>query len=268
MQRTIFVSLLLASCLTPFASAGTILFQRPLPNATNNAATYVNGAVGPNRSNYVYRDYSDQGYYFIPGDDFKLKTDAVIDSLTVWGVANAPLTSTAPFDPGSEFDQLNLYMGSPSGDLTWQTDQYTAVRDYYQPGNVNFESQDGLNQSYAIYKITFTGLNIFVPANTLIGFAIYPIPLDPAFNFALHSSVNSLTLASGVSPFDGPDGLVRYFYYNGNVYPAAEFSYSGSVDKFDADANVIITGTAIPEPATFGLLGAGLAAFVYLKRRA
>jgi hypothetical protein len=229
----VLVALALASSL----SAG-ILFERALPTAN------LNDAAGANRSNIAWAP-GDSTY--ILGDDFTLASDSVVDSLSVWEVSNGA-------SPATEFGSLSLYAGADP-DLSLISSIYSSslVSGYqYQGSSGNF---------YDVYKITFSGLNWSVPGGVMYDFGIGATPGTQSSLF-LHGSNAAL---SG-STQDGADGV--FLGFTGPPYTVTYVidSNGNGWDK-SSDINVEIDGSAVPEPATFGLLAIGAGAFLLLRRR-
>ena len=153
------------------ASAGVIL-QFPLPTAN------LNQAAGAARTNASVVEGSFAGSPSVPyivGEDFQLSTTTayVIDSLTVWAIANSP-TSPGPIDTlGQEFSSFSLYTGytADSGTTWHQVSQYNlnstqlnaAPRAYYT-GTTDYET---LNPASVPEPSTFGFLGLGIAALAL-----------------------------------------------------------------------------------------------------
>ena len=229
----VLVALTLASSL----SAG-VIFERALPTAN------LNNAAGADRSNIAWAP-GDSSY--ILGDDFTLASDSVINSFSVWEVSNNG-------SPTTEFGSLSLYAGADPN-LSFISSSYTPslVSGYqYQGSSGNF---------YDVYKITFSGLNLSAAGGVLYDFGIGATPGTESSLF-LHGSNAAL---SG-STQDGADGF--YLGYTGPPYSLFYVidSNGNGWDK-SSDINVEIDGSAVPEPATFGLLAMSAGALLLLRRR-
>ena len=264
--------------LVPSASASTIIFQRGLPSSTN-----VNSAAGANQSNISWGNQSANGTVYLVGDDIDLSQSPVpnstgswsVDSISVFEVANTPIstsTSTTPPAaalPQNEFSSLTLFEGTAYTTLTPISSTYTSQFVQYEPAGVNYEV--GTDGFFPIYEITFSGLNLVVPANADLGFAIDAVPND-SNGFFLHASNAAL---SGTEQ-DGADNFYENYCTNTSVpQGATSAAYCALIDSNgdgwtkSSDINVVVTGapSSIPEPATFGLLGAGILAIVALRKR-
>ena len=233
----VLVALALASSL----SAG-VIFERALPTAN------LNNAAGADRSNIAWAP-GDNTY--ILGDDFTLGSDSVINSLSVWEVSNNG-------SPTTEFGSLSLYAGADDGgvgalSLISSSYLYSLVSGYpYQGSSGAF---------YDVYKITFSGLNLTVAGGALYDFGIGATPGTQSSLF-LHGS----NAARSGSTQDGSDGL--FLGFTGPPYTLAYVidSNGNGWDK-SSDINVEIDGSAVPEPATFGLLAISAGALLFLRRR-
>src|ERR1022692_535734 len=228
--RRVLIVLALASSL----SAG-VIFERALPTAN------LNNAAGADRSNISWAP-GDNTY--ILGDDFTLGSDSVINSLSVWEVSNNG-------SPTTEFGSLSLYVGAdPNISLISSSYTSSLVSGYqYQGSSGTF---------YDVYKITFSGLNLSASGGVLYDFGIGATPGTESSLF-LHGSNAAL---SGPTQ-DGADGF--YLGYTGPPYTLT-YVIDSSVTGWDkgSDINVEIDGSAVPEPATFGLLAISAGASLLL----
>ena len=267
--------LALAIGVSPAASAAAIIFDRGLPNSNN-----VNNAAGANRSNISWLNQVFMGTNFMVGDNIDLSLTPnsagqwLIDSISVWEVANTPVssaTSSSPpagSAPSAEFSSIRLFEGTAYGTLTPISSTYSSQFVRYQPAGLNYQGSSGAY--YPIYEITFSGLNLLVPAGANLGFAIDAVP-NSSNTWAIHASNAAL---SG-TPQQGADNFYE-LYCGSSATPGASSSssYCELIDSngngFDksSDINVQVTGTAVPEPATFGLLGSALfGLMLYLRRK-
>jgi hypothetical protein len=232
----VLVALALASSL----SAG-VIFERALPTAN------LNDAAGANRSNISWGP-GDSSY--ILGDDFTLASDSVINSLSVWEVSNGG-------SPTTEFGSLSLYAGADP-DLAFISSSYLSSL------VSGYQYQGSSGAFYDVYKITFSGLNLTVAGGVLYDFGVGATPGTES-SLSLHASHAAL---SG-STQDGADGF--FFGFSGPPYTLAYVidPAAGEVPLWDkgSDINVEIEGSAVPEPATFGLLSIGAGALLFLRRR-
>ncbi len=201
----------------------------------------------------------------------------------------SPASSTAdPADPpGSEFSSISLYIG-PDGSVggavgTGGLGSAVATlsgasalngassRVCYSgacgAGGVNYESVNSATY-YGIYAITFSGLNIALPGG------VYDFAIG-----ATDISTNTFALL-GSDPADGttlntPNSGFLYFFADGaGGAPKETYQYAsgdgliGNYPNTDTvDSNFIVSGTASPEPSTFGLMVLGFGGLLGLRRR-
>ena len=260
--------------------ADTILLDRGLPNASNASVPYVNNAgqsdtscqpAYPNcRANASWQSGFDSGgNYFLAGDDFSFGTSATVSTITVYEIANNPVSSIADSAPTSEFNSISLFVGPQNGTLSLVSSSYVFQRVSYAPAT---DYQGTLGGFFPIYAITFSLPNTLFSANTLYGFAVDATPntSNPAYCNTTSSCYGLFLAASnaGLSSLSGAteQGADNNFIYYGEASQAAQApSFVGTCNSGDpscggwdkgSDLNVTITGTAIsavPEPQTFGL---------------
>jgi hypothetical protein len=254
------LGVLLSVC--SLAGAAT-LFQRDLPTAGINLAGAARSNIAP-----------------IPpggsvlGDDFTLAAGPgfIVDSITVWIVGNCSIGSTqcaAPTNttPTTEFSSIQLYGGldnGTNGPVSLLSSTYTSTRVQYNGTTDYLSPNNGL--FYPIFQLTFANLGLFIPGGQLYDFAVNGTPIGNN-TFALHSSTAGI---SGGTQ-QGADNLV--LVYSGNPLFVTGQAGAGNFANFTngADVNVLVTGAAIPEPGTIGMLsvGLGMLAFgAYRRRRA
>jgi hypothetical protein len=250
--------------LTAAGAAGAVIFERALPTGPNvNAAT-------PDRSNIKWAPISGAT---VIGDDFQLPFDAVIDSITVWMIAEDPNTT----DPSQELSSIRLYTGTDS-DMTLASSAYSFVPVNYDNAQSYWNAARQVYQP--IFELTFYNLNWAVFANTLYDFAIEGVGTNHLLS--LHASnacdfdpnVGCLsTPGLSVSRQDAPDGAFLEFGSTGPNQLALLFPWYSHPDIHDlwdkaSDLNVRIAAVSdIPEPSTLALLGLGLGGLVYFRRR-
>jgi len=261
--------------------ADTILLDRGLPNASNGSTPYVNDAgqsdtscqpTYPNcRSNVSWQSgFGSGGNYFLAGDDFSFASSATVSTITVYEIANNPVSSIANSAPTSEFSSISLFVGPQSGTLSLVSSSYTFQRVAYAPAT---DYQGAAGAFFPIYAITFSLPDTLFAANTLYGFAVDATPntSNPAFCNSTSSCYGLFLAASnaGLSSLSGAteQGADDNFIYYAEANQAAQApAFAGLCNSGDpscggwdksSDLNVTITGTAIgsvPEPKTFGLL--------------
>jgi hypothetical protein len=229
---------------------------------------------------------------YILGDQFTLSAATnTITSVTVYEVGNAVTTEFGnPGDPpNTEYNGLDLFispdnaatgMGAPVDILTGANLTAAATRVCYGGpcggGGMNFESVDNSSNYFGIYAVTFT-LNVTLGPG-LYDFAVGANPKPNTGNvFALLTSDPN---HSGTSEEDSASlcgttgcGFLYYLPDGAANSPLATYQYQtglGLINNYNngADVNVVINGTAVPEPSSFGFLGLGLAGIVAGVRRA
>jgi hypothetical protein len=264
--------LLTVLAVLPSASGGT-LWTNALPS---------NGNTGYDAAP-LYGSLSDSNLPgapvkpFILGDQFTLSGSSnTINSVTIYEVGNVVTTATGtPGDtPDTEFSTLSLYIG-PDGSATglgsavdtiggaplFSASTQVCYGGACGSGGVNFQSIYTSSVYYAIYAVTFSGLNITLPSG-LYDFAIGATPIGGNTFALLTSDPNN----SGTSEEDSATlcpncGFLYYFYDGTGGAPLATYQYlPGSISGYNngADVNVLISGSSVPEPSTFGLIGLGL----------
>jgi hypothetical protein len=257
----------------------TIIFQRALPNASNGGTTYVNDTATAGRSNVSWiSGAATPGFYFLVGDEFSFSDPGVVDSITVFEVANAAVGQVGT-QPTEEFTSITLYYGSggPSGTgLDMQSSAYSSDLVAYQPDDVDYEGSSGT--FYPIYALTFSNLKWSVLANTVYGFALGAVPVGEN-TLSIHASNAVRSVASGVQQ-DGADD--QYSLYYVNVSPGTgPFQWAGSCNSGAAsqpgscdggfssstDLNVVISGILAPEPSSVTFVGAGVLGLLFAFRR-
>lgn len=226
--------------LASLAHAGPVIFQRAMPTGAG-----VNNANDALRSNIKWEP---TGAYFI-GDDFSVPTNYIIDSLTVWMVAN----ETSTTKPSDEMSQINLYGGNDAG-LNLLSSTYT-----YAAGPFSYLNP-ARNISQPIFAITFSGLNWAVAGGQLYDFGVEGIPKT---NQVLSLAASNAALSN--SQQDGADGFFLLF---DSAPPRALLGGidSGADELWSKSSDINVSLTAVPEPATISLIGFGVAA-LFLRRR-
>jgi len=254
------------------------LWTNPLPT------TNLNSAAGSSRSNVapVYGSLCDPGTGncdsgngaitgttnpYILGDQFVLSgTTNTITDVTVYEVGNTPTSGTID-NPTDEFSDITLFIGADQAALTSISSSYSFQQVQYN-GTTDYESVNTAGDFFPIFAITFSGLNVNLGPGTY-DFAIGATPIG-GNTFALLMSDPSLSGPSEDSASLSPNNGFLYYFDDGNG-PIAGYQYGpGSISNYNngADANVIISGTATPEPSTLAMLGMGLlAAWAGLRRR-
>jgi hypothetical protein len=283
-SRSLSALFVVAGLLVPSLGLASILYENDPPNTNVNTGTSQSdegliqtGLMEPNYCatgcGTTSTPYPSQPAYL--GDVFALNQESTITSFTLYEVGDVPTTGdcatcAAADTPGSEFSSVGLYIGPDGENLSLASGTPTSASQY-KPGGVPLDylcTTCATPTYYAIWAITFSGLNITVPAGDY-DFAINGVAKS-GNTFALLSSDTAGCTPSCVSDTpglgfdlfqqDGPGGPPILTYSGTN--PS---SYTGG-DNLDLDA--LIQGAAIPEPATFGFLAVGLAGILLGRRRA
>ncbi len=245
--------------------ADEILYTVPLPSGPG-----VNAANNP--TDVAYSPAEQIGAQSIPagdllGGDATNPTNAIwsVNSVTLWVEGYTPVTATGtvPFEYSSG---LTLYGGIinsapnvalPNAPLSDLGTVSTGTQTMYSGtgGNpTNYLSQNAAtaNDYFAVWQVTFTGLDITMGPQADWG-------------FALSSPSQSLALAATACPDNNADNCVSSgvidFTPNGAQYDlVATYGSAG-------DVNMELSGTATPEPATFLLFGVGVGVLALVRRR-
>jgi hypothetical protein len=252
----------------PVASGSTIIFQRALPNIN------LNDAAGANRSNISWLSGQlSSGTYFTTGDDFTFTgAGAMVSSITIYEVANNPVGSGSASLPGNEFSSMTLYVGPQMGTLNTADITYNAAQiasnstQVFYNGGVNYQSNTGF---FPLYAVTFNlSTPMFFSAGTY-GFAVDATATNAGYGLFLAGSNAALSgaIEQGADNnyiFDGAPA-------KGQIPSFAGFCDSGNVscggwDK-SSDLNVLVNGSLLPEPCSFGFVTLGLVGALVSRRR-
>jgi hypothetical protein len=135
-------------------------------------------------------------------------------------------------------------------------------------GGTNYQSVDSGNY-YAIYAVTFSDLNISLAAGTY-DFAVGDTPIGNNTFALLMSDPANTSGGSESSAGLSPNGFLYFFADGTGSSPLETYQYdssSGLITNYNNNADVNVNITAVPEPTTFGMIGLGLAAFAFMRRR-
>jgi hypothetical protein len=250
-------------------ASASILFERDLPISGINA-------VGASRSNIAPIQGSAGGTPFVLGDDFTLGSSGqnfLVSSLTVWIVGPCAIGTCTPADndPSTQFSNITLFGGldnNTGGPLALLTSIFSSTHVTYA-GGLNYLSPNNGTTFFPLYQLTFSNLGLVIPGGQLYDFAVSGTGIGNN-SFALHAS-NAAN--SGAVIESGTDGLVLLDEGNPLTVTFAVGggqTGNGSIPNFTpdaADVNVIVNGTAIPEPGTIAFVGLGVLVLAAFRRR-
>jgi hypothetical protein len=224
---------------SPPISAG-VIFDRP----------YVPGST---------TTWTSTGAYIL-GDDFTLGANGTIDSLSVWFVAHTGTTN-----PNQEASSIKLFAGADPGPLPLLSSTYSFT-------SAGIFANPTLKIDQPIFLLTFSGLNWSANGGTLYDFGIEGTIIGAAsgqpfypFNLTATNPLNATTPGPG----DGADGFLLAFDGTAGTGPYNLFftNPGSSTDPLVGDINVQISGSTIPEPSTFAMLGLGAGVLLVFRRR-
>jgi hypothetical protein len=215
---------------------------------------------------------------FTLGDQFQLLTPSIIDSVTIYEVGNVALRSMgiASDTPDTEFSSVSLFIGPDNtglgqvSTLSGAALKAASTQVFYTVGTnqMNYQSIN-MNSYFPIFAITFSGLNLTEDAG-LYDFAIGATPTS-GNSFALLMSDPSQGPAEDSLGIPGHSFL--YFFNDGpGGTPLATYQYAGPADLSNwsnpnaMDVNVIIQGSSVPEPATFGFVALALGGVLLARK--
>ena len=228
------------------ALGSTLVVDRGLP------AINLNTDAGVLRSNVTWASESPTGF---TGDDFTIGVSGesyVVDSIKVWGAQYNPLSD--------DIGNIWLYVGksgSPlalisTGAITGNVNSNSSISHtfvtYPDVGHTDYYVGNS-GTHFPICETTFSGLNMLVEGGTKYNFGVR----GDGYLWWNHASNAAL---SG-SPQDGADD--KYLEFN-TADLSSVIVHDALLDLTDnksSDINVQVFATAVPEPASLGMLALG-----------
>jgi len=249
---------------------------RPLP--TEN----LNEAAGADRSNNSFTESDPTARY--NGDVFGLPGFNPlwqIVEIRVWSVASVLGEAL-----GQEFSDVTLYgrvrgetmevlsTGSPddtfdSGNLVKNSNPDITHRQVQYKNGEDYEGVGTPGVYYPIWEHTFTNLFWNVPGGKALDFAPWGVGAnpDPASYYGFWFNHVSNRALSGVPQLLAYNGIWIHDFATPDASGfRRDVGVAGLWDK-GADMNIIVYARALPEPQTYAMLAAGLAAMVAYRRR-
>lgn len=244
MRLKLITPFLAAAMLSVCAQAQTLLIDRGLPTAN------LNNAAGADRSNVAWSDAT-----YLVGDSAQISSDTTLTKLRLWTIQSTT-TAFDYFNPAS----YQLFTGVGPSDYSTTNLTATAaaltITSVTYSGGSTYETPSGFRP---LLQLDFT-LNLNVAAGEIFFFSLGG---TSAFTPSLHASNAAL---SGSPQQEADDFII--------LWDKSDFSNWGGIqtggsawDK-NSDINAQIWGTVVPEPSTYGMIGAAvLAGLVILRRR-
>ncbi|MDX2181988.1 MAG: PEP-CTERM sorting domain-containing protein [Bryobacteraceae bacterium] len=249
---------------------------RPLP--TEN----LNEAAGPDRSNNSFSESDPTARY--NGDVFGLPGSALtwqITEIRVWSVASVLGEAL-----GQEFSEVTLYgrvrgetmevlsTGNPddsfdSGNLVKNSNPNIEHRQVKYKNGEDYEGVGTPGVFYPIWEHRFTNLFWNVPGGKALDFAPWGVGAnpDPTSLYGFWFNHVSNRALSGVPQLLAYNGIwIHDFATPDQPGFRRDVGVAGLWDK-GADMNVVVYARLLPEPQTYAMMAAGLAALVAIHRR-
>lgn len=272
-------ALLAAGLLVPSLAASSILYENNAPNTNLNLGSSLSGnaqsdvgvpQVGTEPDTAIPGSPLQP---FILGDQFGLAAASHLTSVTIYEVDNVSTggpTNAAPVGDtiANEFSSIQLFLGPDGADLSAAGSLGGAsISQYYLNGTQDYECILCATPTYyAIWAITFQ-------VNRTLAAGDYDFAVGGVANgsntFALLTSDPAGCMGGCVSQTPGNGFFL--FQHDGTVSGPPILTYSGTVSGYNGagplDADAIIQGTLVPEPATFGFMAVGLVGILFARRR-
>lgn len=237
--------LLVAATLAVTVHAQTLLVDRGLPTAN------LNNAAGANRSNVAW---SFTPFDWLIGDSAVISQTSTLTNIRMWVIESRDFPTFNYSDTASY--QLYLGLGDVSTSNLAAVSSSLSISSVTYSGGATYQGSSG--SFVNLLQLDFS-INVLANAGDVLYFSLGG---TGAVNPYLHASNAGL---SG-SPQGGADDLL-VAWERSNLPNWGSFSSAGDGWDKASDINVKIWGT-VPEPTTYGVLGAAvLAGLVALRRR-
>jgi hypothetical protein len=276
------LAVVIATLAASLAHADDILYLRPLPTSGVNDFTYP---PGPSNAAYSPQENGFPATNIFAGD-FTLDVPLYLTGISVWAVGYTPLASeiaaNTPIAPEWNAGDLHLWWADAGHssypiDLSELAPGWVSIeRDSYvsavQGGGLNYESNfaggngypSTFGNYYALWRITFGGLNLVTTAGNDYEFAVSADGQTATKLFQLHMTGCGISQDTGEYDAGFCNGVGTIL-----MEPNMSGSFSPNLHEVGGagnyDFNIALIG--VPEPTTLLLIGAGLGLIGLVRRR-